>query len=153
MKPLFEKKNLPKSCQSAGLRLVSLQTLNASNKTSGRLLIKVALLTTAGFLVAFTALWFGIAFAPLLVARNDGLRTTAQPGTRPLSTNTFGELLSDGRTFVSAFRYVIQPERSFTLVQTGFPTVSNPLGTFSNSAAMSVSNTWRAAKDPVNADG
>jgi hypothetical protein len=103
-------------------------------------------------MVTFAVMWFGLAFAPLLVARNDGLRPAVQSQSRSVSTNSFSKLLSDGRTFVSAFKYVMQsepdghPETNMALVQTGFA-APNPAATLSNAPS------WRASQDRTNADG
>lgn len=149
-----------KSCRTGALKLLSLQTLNATNKSSRHSLLKVTLITTGAFMVWFSVLWFGLAFAPLLVARNDGLRAAAQVRNRAISTNVIVELLSGGRTFVSAFHYVMESEpdiktaqTNFTLVQTGSAPLSYPAGYLSNSAGFSVSNSWRASRELTNAAG
>ena len=132
-------------------------SVDATKKKPRHALIKVGFLAAGIFMVVFAVMWFSLVFAPLLVARNDGLRPTAQSRSRTVSTNSFGELLSDGRTFLSAFRYVMQseptgipgiivPETNLALMQTGFA-APNPAATLSNAPS------WRASKDRTNADG
>jgi hypothetical protein len=83
------------------------RALNGTEKTSERSVIRTAALAAAVCTLCFAALWFGVALSPLLFNRNH---SSPQSSRRTGFTNSIGELLSGGKTFAYAFRYVLQSD-------------------------------------------
>jgi hypothetical protein len=136
--------------------------MNGTEKTSERSLIRTAAVTAALSAACFAAVWFGVALSPLLFDHSS-----SQSGMRTRSTNKVGELLSGGKTFAYAFRYVLQSGRFensagteqdvnlLTLAQwwpSNFPTSSGS-SNLSNYSELPGNPSWRASRAKTNADG
>jgi hypothetical protein len=76
-------------------------------KTSEHSVMRTAVLAAAVFTICFAVLWFGVALSPLLFDQNH---SPLQSSKRTGSTNRVDELLSGGKTFVYAFRYVLESD-------------------------------------------
>ena len=95
------------SCRTGRTGLFFSCVVKGMEKTSEHSVMRTAVLAAAVFTICFAVLWFGVALSPLLFNRNH---SSPQPSRRTGPTNSIGELLSGGKTFAYAFRYVLRSD-------------------------------------------
>jgi hypothetical protein len=149
-------------CRKSRTGLFSSRVLKGTDKTAKHSLIWTAALTAAVCAVCYVGVWFGVALSPLLFNHSS-----PQAGIRTASTNRTGELLSGGKTFFYAFRYVLRSDAGekpavgeqdtnlLTLAQWWPSNFSGSTGSsnLSNYYGIPASPSWRASQARTSADG
>jgi len=145
-----------KPCRRRRTRLFFSQVLKGTDKTAEHSLIRTAALTVGVCAVCYVAVWFGLALSPLLFNRNH---SSPQLSGRTGSTNRIGELLSGGKTFAYAFRYVLQSGPAETpaggKLDTNLLTLAEwwPSNFPASTGSSNLSNYSRASRPKTNDDG